>query len=214
MQNLNHQQNITSFIILLFNSVKKRYRSKNKYPSGLRRDAKKLCLPPTRLQNLFPDHDRRNLINALEEDPEQNQDQESNQEPSAPTISINEHDQISTNQQHEPISATKQIISHTNHQQPISNHQQSSATISINNQQQIDSKPAVTPGPLKLHDSGEASLWWPGKARKRWIRPCSRGYRSILIADSQLQCFRHEGITLPGFLLVSFSGMDIMTGSI
>ena len=30
--------------------------------------------------------------------------------------------------------------------------------------------------------------------------------------DFKLQCFRHEGITLPGFLLVSYSGMDIMNG--
>ena len=67
--------------------------------------------------------------------------------------------------------------------------------------------------PLNLYDSSSASLWKGGDQRDFWSRPCANGYRSILIADSQLQSFNKEDTVLPGFLLCSFSGMDIMKGS-
>ena len=66
-------------------------------------------------------------------------------------------------------------------------------------------------GPLSLDEASSDSWWWPGAEKKQFaLRPCSRGFRSVLFTDSQGQSFDQEHVKLPGFLIHAYSGCDLM----
>ena len=121
----------------------------------MRRDARKLCLDPRQLQDMYPNSDRRPLLRILDEEP----------------VVIPETIPEETPAEPQPIQSIEIIPD----------------DVVVSSDDDIDVVDApIIPQPLNLYDSSSASLWKGGDQRDYWCRPCSRGYRSILVADSQV----------------------------
>lgn len=164
-------QNPINYQHLFINLVRKRYRSKNKYGRGLRRDAKLLCCTPLQLRELFPNSDRRPLISALE--------QQAN-------VQLNQIPALV-----EPVHAPaeEEIEPELEIQVESGPEVESEPAASCpSGDRSLDSgmQDLSIPQPVSVSVSNTQSFWSPGGMRREnWTRPCVRNCRSILIGDSQ-----------------------------
>ena len=53
------------------------------------------------------------------------------------------------------------------------------------------------------------SKWFPGHIRPHWRRPCFKGFKHVIIGDSQLKIYGQQKKEKNGFSITSFSGCDV-----
>ena len=63
----------------------------------------------------------------------------------------------------------------------------------------------------KNHERLQAgnSVWHPGTNRPEWVRPCFKGFETVVLGDSQLKIFGKQKRTIPGYNITSYSGCDV-----